>query len=746
MRAHKVAGRGYLCEMKVGIVVPYSWSFWGAVVEHAELQAAALRNLGHDVRLVMGNDPPGSFTRVLHPRLGRHGEPPPEVIPIGRSVIVPANGSLPNIILSPRSILRIRRVLEAERFDLLHLHEPMTPTPCVAALALASCPLVATFHASGELSWLKLAKPAWGFLLDRLDHRIAVSEQARESASRYFPGDYELIPNGVLVPEAAEAGSREEHIVFVGRHEPRKGLQVLLRAWPEIRRRSGARLRVVGADPLAVRLLFARLRVPDEGVDVLGFLSQDELTAELLRAKALVAPSLGGESFGMVLTRAFACATPVVASDISGYRGVMEPRAGRLVPPGRSAGPGRRGRQPARGRARARRAGSRGSDARTGALLMGGDRATAVGDLPGNRRVAEGVRGIGMSKLLKAKWARAALVLLAFAGMIAFFIWHGPKWGLVLDAFRFVAWEWVVAAIALNLLSVVARAAAWNQVIEQAVPPPQPPFRAVFSAFGVGLFANAVLPGRIGELARVAVLSRRIEEERRADTWAVLLGTVFAHRVLDLFPVVLLIGYVAATAKIPHWAVASLIVFLIVAFALFGFALASARHRNRTVLEDAEGGVRRLITMARYGLGVLHAPVPAVSAALLQCLGWLCQLFAVWASMRAFDIHEPLPAAGLVLLLMNVAMLFPLWPGNVGLVQAAVALPLVSYGVPYAKGFAFGIGLQAIEMSVGVGIGFLFLAREGLSYAMLKHMPGAEQAEVSEPDWGGRGAGRGRAA
>jgi hypothetical protein len=98
--------------------------------------------------------------------------------------------------------------------------------------------------------------------------------------------------------------------------------------------------------------------------------------------------------------------------------------------------------------------------------------------------------------------------------------------------------------------------------------------------------------------------------------------------------------------------------------------------------------------------------------------------------MRAFDIHVPLPAAGLVLVLMNVAMLFPLWPGNIGLVQAAVALPLVSYGVPYAKGFAFGIGLQAVEMSVGVGVGLLFLAREGLSYAMLKRMPGADQAEV----------------
>ena len=170
--------------------------------------------------------------------------------------------------------------------------------------------------------------------MERLDHRIAVSEPARESASRYFPGDYELIPNGVLVPDEADPAGREQRIVFVGRQEPRKGLQVLLRAWPEIRRQTGARLRLIGADPLAVRLLQARLRVSGEGIDVLGLLSQDELTAELLSAKALVAPSLGGESFGMVLTRAFACATPVVASDISGYRGVMEPEAGLLVPPG----------------------------------------------------------------------------------------------------------------------------------------------------------------------------------------------------------------------------------------------------------------------------------------------------------------------------------------------------------------------------------------------------------------------------
>jgi phosphatidylinositol alpha-mannosyltransferase len=320
--------------VKVGIVVPYSWSFWGAVVEHAELQAEALERLGCDVRVIMGNDPPGSFTRALHPRLGRHGTPPANVIPVGRSVIVPANGSLPNIVLSPRTVWRIKRALEREHFDVLHVHEPMTPAIAIAALSLARCPCVATFHASGDLGWLKLGKPVWGFLMDGLGHRIAVSEQARDSAARWFPGQYEIVPNGVLVPERADPGDREHTVVFVGRQERRKGMHVLLPAWPEVHRQTGARLRLIGADPLAVRLLLARLRVPDDGIDILGFLPQEDLTAELLRAKALVAPSVGGESFGMVLTRAFACATPAVASDIPGYREVMTAETGLAVPPG----------------------------------------------------------------------------------------------------------------------------------------------------------------------------------------------------------------------------------------------------------------------------------------------------------------------------------------------------------------------------------------------------------------------------
>ena len=319
--------------MKVGIVVPFSWSFWGAVVQHAECQAEALRDLGHDVRIICGSDPPGTFTRLLHPRSGRHDRAPSYVIPIGRSVIVPANGTLPNIILSPPAVMRVKRLLERERFDVLHLHEPMTPIPCVAALAMTHTPVVATFHASGELSWLKAGKPMWGFLIERIDHRIAVSAQARDSAARYFPGDYEVVPNGVTIPSDADPADRDDRVVFIGRHERRKGLRVLLRAWPEVHRQTGARLRLIGADPLSVRLLLARERLSDEGVDLLGIVDEATRTRELLRAKALVAPSLGGESFGMVLTEAFACATPVVASDIAGYRDVMTADTGLVVPP-----------------------------------------------------------------------------------------------------------------------------------------------------------------------------------------------------------------------------------------------------------------------------------------------------------------------------------------------------------------------------------------------------------------------------
>lgn len=308
----------------------------------------------------------------------------------------------------------------------------------------------------------------------------------------------------------------------------------------------------------------------------------------------------------------------------------------------------------------------------------------------------------------------APLPVLALA--IALIIWRGPNWKVVQDAFSAVTWEWVAAAIGLNLLSVVTRAFAWDTAIKQSIDPPHPRFPLVFSAFSVGLFANAVLPGRVGELARVAVLRRRLTGRKGAT--ATLVGSVFAHRMFDLFPAVALVTWVLLTAKIPRWALTSIALFVVVGFALFLTAVILARRQGRESHEV--GRVRQLLARARQGLAIMRSPVAAATAAAFQFAGWICQLFAVWAAMEAFGIHLPISAAGLVLVLMNVATIFPLWPGNVGLLQIAIAFPLVNYGVEYAHGVAFGIGLQAIEASVGVGVGLIFLAREGLSYATLR--------------------------
>jgi uncharacterized protein (TIRG00374 family) len=314
--------------------------------------------------------------------------------------------------------------------------------------------------------------------------------------------------------------------------------------------------------------------------------------------------------------------------------------------------------------------------------------------------------------------------------VVALLWWRGPAWSAVVDAFAAVEWRWVAAAIGLNLLSVVLRAVAWRTVINQAMEPPHPSFMLVFSAFSVGLFANAVLPGRIGELARVAVLDRKMPQGR--GTWPILLGTVFAHRVFDLVAAIVLIIYVVSTAHIPDWAVTSLIAVVVAGVLLFSIAVLSARNHRVSDLGGLSS-VRKVIRLLRHGLAVMREPVAAIVACSFQLLGWTCQLFAVYTTMRAFGINEGLPAAGLVLVLMNVAAIFPLWPGNVGLVQAAVSLPLWRYyGVPKGTGLAFGFGLQAIEASVGVGIGLIFLAREGLSFAMLKVMPDASQADVPE--------------
>jgi uncharacterized membrane protein YbhN (UPF0104 family) len=328
----------------------------------------------------------------------------------------------------------------------------------------------------------------------------------------------------------------------------------------------------------------------------------------------------------------------------------------------------------------------------------------------------------------RGRVALLVVLLTIFAGLL---VWHHPQFSLIGDAFRAVSWFWVAIAVAINLLSVAVRSSAWRVVITHAIPPPWPRWRVVFSAFCVGLLGNAALPGRVGELARVAVITRHIR--RRPGTWATIVGTIFAHRMFDVVAALGLVVYVLYTARIPDWVKPALAIVLGVGLGLLLAGIALAR-RGHEPLHAELGSVRRGLRMARYGLTVLGRPGPAIVALFFQLLGWTAQIFAVWAAFKAFQIDLGFPAAAVILMLMNVVTIFPFWPGNVGLLQAAIAFALLPYGVDYAHGFAFGIGLQAIEASVGFGLGGLFLAREGFSFAMLKRMPEVTEVEVDEDE------------
>jgi uncharacterized membrane protein YbhN (UPF0104 family) len=324
---------------------------------------------------------------------------------------------------------------------------------------------------------------------------------------------------------------------------------------------------------------------------------------------------------------------------------------------------------------------------------------------------------------------RAALVAVAAAGVAVLFVFHGPDWGEVGHALAGMVWWWAVAAIGLNLCSAVVRGMSWRTVLVQAVPEPHPRLRDVFSAFFIGIFANGVLPGRVGEVARVGVLMRRMPERQRPGLWPALLGSVLAHRILEIFPAIGLILWVLVAAKIPTagrtalWAVVG----VGCAFLLVGVAVATRHEHGRAI---GQGRIRASVERVREGLGVLRRPGPALVAAGYQTAAWLLQLGAVWVALLAFHIHLPLIAAGAVLALMNVALILPLWPGNVGLQQVAIALPLTAYGVAYSRGFAYGIALQAIESSVGYAGGLVFLAREGISLGRLRRMSEGAVARI----------------
>lgn len=294
--------------LRIGLLCPYSLTTPGGVQGQVMGLARALRKMGHEVRVLGPCDgaPPDTF-----------------VTPIGESLPTVANGSIAPLAPDPSAALRTIRVLRDEQFDVLHLHEPLTPGATITALVMRTAPIVATFHAAGEsLSYKYLSAPLKGFA-SAIDHRVAVSKDAVLLAQRYIGGDYQILPNGVeldrfLSTSRIATSSDRQSVFFCGRHEPRKGLEVLLQAHATLP--DNVDIWIASEGPETERL--KREWAGDSRLIWLGRISDTEKAQRLAQADVFCAPSLGGESFGVVLIEAMAASTPIVASALDGYMNV----------------------------------------------------------------------------------------------------------------------------------------------------------------------------------------------------------------------------------------------------------------------------------------------------------------------------------------------------------------------------------------------------------------------------------------
>ncbi len=353
--------------MRIALVSPYSWTYPGGVTRHIEALADELQTVGHEARILAPFDPDDALARRMH--RGARPQPmplPDRVVPLGRTAGFPANGAISNLAPTVDSVLALWRELQTGGYDLVHVHEPVVPlVGWYAPNCAGDLPMVGTFHSFSENAFTNGIGVALGARrhINRLHARIAVSEAAAWTARRFFGGRYRIVPNGVQLDPAGPclAGESDPHllaaggdrganadvadwtqaggdrdaqqmplrILFIGQAVERKGLPVLLRAFEALREHVPATLTLVGAAPEEI----APLLLDDRGVCALGKVTDDEKADQLRRADVLCAPSLGGESFGMVLTEAFAAGTPVVASDIAGYRDVVRDGVDGLLTP-----------------------------------------------------------------------------------------------------------------------------------------------------------------------------------------------------------------------------------------------------------------------------------------------------------------------------------------------------------------------------------------------------------------------------
>ncbi len=743
--------------MRIALVTPYSWTYQGGVNRHIQSLAEEFIDRGHYVRVIAPFDPPDRFSRLLHRAPADEVALPDYLIPAGRTIGIGSNGAVSNIPLFPESISATRRAIEQGDFDVVHVHEPTTPVNGWDTCLSSRTPVVGTFHAYAtkpvphRLAAFAGAKR----VMNRLSARIAVSEAAAWTGRRWYGGNYTIIPNGVDV-QAAPRGPKPacDHlrVLFVGRPDERKGLPVLLRAFEGLVEHDvPSRLGIVGADPEEVRRLIAHTDIEGH-LDLHGRVSGPDLWRHLHEADVLCAPSLSGESFGMVLTEAFAAGTPVIASGIAGYRDVVsDGHDGVLVPP---ADPQRLAEELQRAFHEPQRLARMGAAARESSQRFAwgsvadrvgevyeraievpepagaGDRIRRrIGVVPSDGLPLEPARrlpsidpeiAIGSGRSQKLRKAALGLVGLVGVGMT---VLAARKIGVDRVAESIVQSDlsWIFFALALMGGSLFVRAQSWYYIARAAMPGVPLRRRDFASATMIGVLMSATLPARLGEPARALALSRHTGRAR--ESLPVVVGTLVSQTVFNLVALLMLGMIIIASTDLFHQSTKTIFTFSLIPLALLLAVIvlpSILKNQGDSRLGKVGAALHSALVQVRSGLAVFRQPRLGIPALLLQTSAWAIQLASCWALMFALglDAKAGLGASAAVLFAVNVTAVVPATPSNVGIFQLAVISVLTTgWGIAASDALAYGVILQAVEIATAVGLGLPALFREGLTWS-----------------------------
>jgi len=731
------------------------------VNRHVEALAEEFLGRGHDVRVLAPVDPPGRLSRALHRAPAERRELPEYLTPLGRTMGFGANGSVSNLAPFPvGGVAAPRRLVRAGKFDVIHVHEPLVPLVGWNATLGARDPVVGTFHTYSTKPVPNHIANALGArrMFNRLSARIAVSEAAAWTGRRWFGGEYTIVPNGVDVDAAPTYPVRpggDLRILFVGRPEERKGLPILLTAFNALVEHVPCRLTVIGAEREDVLRYVAD---PDllRFMDIRGRVSGESLWQELHEADVLCAPSLSGESFGMVLTEAFAAGTPVIASAIAGYSDVVSDGVdGLLVPPG---DPQRLAEELQRAHHEPERLREMGEAARRSAQRYAWPRVAdqvtevyeraieapkpvtaierfahwaGVRSADGHpKRPAERLPSLDPPLAREGKKGRAVArrIGLGVAGIlgVGLTLLAAQKIGIdnVVESIVRSNLTWVLIACALMATSLFFRAASWYWIARAALPNRPVRRRDVTSATMIGVLMSATLPARLGEPARALALARRTGRMR--ETFPVLLGTLVSQTMLNLLALVLLGVIIVSTTPLFHSGTKQIFAFsllpLVVLLVVLLAPLLMRRNGNGR-LARLGTAVHGALVQVRAGLAVFRDPRHGSTAAAAQLGAWAIQLAACWALLYALglDGQAGIGAAAAVLFAVNVTAVVPATPSNIGVFQLAVISVLhTGFGVSTADALAYGVILQAVEIATAVALGLPALVREGLTWSDLR--------------------------